>query len=196
MASSTADTLPPLSALQENIDTQKGTIINSPHPAYLHHLASQVLHDLQYQHDWTHLTTHTYSPVNSLALPRPVISGVPPRRAYIHPDEQVEILKEEHKSGKKIQYPPEREWVLPSHIQEKTSLANFAAAFDALSIVPPGMGSIQNGEEQDDNEILSTVGHRWQGENRQKRLLLATLHDDSTITYYIVHDGIVKPRQN
>ena len=29
-----------------------------------------------------------------------------------------------------------------------------------------------------------------------KRLLLATLDDDSTVVYYIVHDGIVKPRQN
>lgn len=29
-----------------------------------------------------------------------------------------------------------------------------------------------------------------------KRVLLATLDDDSTVVYYIVHDGIVKPRQN
>jgi len=26
--------------------------------------------------------------------------------------------------------------------------------------------------------------------------LLATLTDDSTVVYYIMHDGIVKPRQN
>jgi tRNA-splicing endonuclease subunit Sen15 len=31
---------------------------------------------------------------------------------------------------------------------------------------------------------------------KTKRLLLATLDDDSTVVYYIVHDGIVKPRQN
>ena len=29
-----------------------------------------------------------------------------------------------------------------------------------------------------------------------KRVLLATVDDDSTVVYYIVHDGIVKPRQN
>jgi len=27
-------------------------------------------------------------------------------------------------------------------------------------------------------------------------VLLATLHDDSTVVYYVMHDGIVKPRQN
>jgi len=29
-----------------------------------------------------------------------------------------------------------------------------------------------------------------------KRVLLATVSDDSTIVYYIVHEGLVKPRQN
>lgn len=29
-----------------------------------------------------------------------------------------------------------------------------------------------------------------------KRLLMAILEDDSTVVYYIVHDGVVKPRQN
>jgi len=45
-------------------------------------------------------------------------------------------------------------------------------------------------------EEAEVVGHQWQGDSRQKRLLLATLQDDSTVVYYIIHDGIVKPRQN
>jgi tRNA-splicing endonuclease subunit Sen15 len=40
-------------------------------------------------------------------------------------------------------------------------------------------------EDDEDNEWRKT-----------KRILLATLDDDSTVVYYIVHDGIVKPRQN
>lgn len=86
----------------------------------------------------------------------------------------------------KIEQFPEREWVLPSHLQEKWSLKRFAEVFDMLDVVPPG-----HGEEEDDG-----VGWKWRGKNRQKRLLLATLHDDSTVVYYIMHDGIVKPRQN
>ena len=72
--------------------------------------------------------------------------------------------------------PVEREWVLPTHLREKWSLRRFAEVFDAIGEVPPG------GKE----------GKRRGG----KRVLLATVADDSTIVYYIVHDGIVKPRQN
>jgi tRNA-splicing endonuclease subunit Sen15 len=99
-------------------------------------------------------------------------------------------LKAEHKSGKSIEQVPEREWVLPTHLEEKWSLAKFAAIFDALDTVPP------NGRETLAGEEAEIVGHQWQGKHRQKRLLLATLHDDSTVVYYIIHDGIVKPRQN
>ncbi|TVY27788.1 putative tRNA-splicing endonuclease subunit tsp-1 [Lachnellula hyalina] len=181
--------LPPLSALQDNINDSKITIEQSPHPAYLHHLATQILHDLQHQHDWTFLTIHKRSTLTANPLPRPIISGLPPRRAYIHPDEQIEILKAEHESGVSIKHEPEREWVLPSQIQETWSLAKFTAVFDALDTVPPG----DSGKE---DEGERSVGWKWQGKNRQKRLLLGTVHDDSTVVYYIMHDGIVKPRQN
>lgn len=80
--------------------------------------------------------------------------------------------------------------MLPSQIQENWSLAKFAGVFDALSTVPPG------GDEVKEEEAEKSVGWKWQGENRQKRLLLGTVHDDSTVVYYIMHDGIVKPRQN
>lgn len=62
--------------------------------------------------------------------------------------------------------------------------------FDALDTVPP----VEDGEDEDD--LDEEVGKEWRGKNRQKRLLLATVHDDSTVVYYIMHDGIVKPRQN
>ncbi len=37
---------------------------------------------------------------------------------------------------------------------------------------------------------------QWRTSKRGKRVLLATIQDDSTIVYYFIHDGIVKPRQN
>jgi len=177
--------LPPSSALDEALNISK----SSEYSAHLHHLALTILHNLQYQHDWTSLSIHgPSSPADSL-LPRPILAGLPPRRAYIHPDEQVEILKAEHETGKPIGQTPEPEWVLPSHWEEKWSLAQFAAVFDALDTAPPINETSSEAAEE-------TVGYKWRGKNRQKRLLLATLHDDSTVVYYIVHDGIVKPRQN
>jgi len=190
MAPSTILDLPPASALQENIDASKTTLGTSPHPVYFHNLALSIIHNLQYHHGWTSLSVHTHSSLTNSPLPRPVVSGLPPKRAYIHPDEQVEILKAEHSTGKSIQQVPEREWVLPTHLQEKWSLAKFAAVFDALDTVPPA------GTDSLAEEGAEVVGHQWQGRNRQKRLLLATLHDDSTVVYYLIHDGIVKPRQN
>lgn len=84
---------------------------------------------------------------------------------------------------------PELEWVLPSQIQENWSLAKFAEVFDAIDVVPTRDSEVEDEDDQ-------SVGSKWRGRNRQKRLLLATLHDDSTVVYYIMHDGIVKPRQN
>ncbi|KAE9379269.1 hypothetical protein N431DRAFT_434268 [Stipitochalara longipes BDJ] len=183
--------LPPASVLQENIGAAKVSIGVSLHPEYLHNLALSIKHNLQYHHDWTSLSVHTHSSLTNSPFPRPVISGLPPKRAYIHPDEQAEILKVEHNTGTSIQQVPEREWVLPTHLQEKWSLAKFAAVFDALDTVPPAEKEPLAAEE-----AVEIVGHQWQGRNRQKRLLLATIHDDSTVVYYIMHDGIVKPRQN
>ncbi|TVY34610.1 putative tRNA-splicing endonuclease subunit, partial [Lachnellula subtilissima] len=111
---------------------------------------TQILHDLQHQHDWTFLTIHKRSTLTDNPLPRPIISGLPPRRAYIHPDEQIEILKAEHESGVSIKHEPEREWVLPSQIQETWSLAKFTAVFDALDTVPPG----DSGKENEGKEVI------------------------------------------
>jgi tRNA-splicing endonuclease subunit Sen15 len=46
-----------------------------------------------------------------------------------------------------------------------------------------------------DRDEMEEIAKRWRSQ-APKRLLLATVHEDSTVVYYIVHDGIVKPRQN
>jgi tRNA-splicing endonuclease subunit Sen15 len=155
----------------------------------LHKLAESILYNLEYQHDWTVLSIHTTSTITNLPLSRPMISGLPPKRVYIHPDEQVEVLKAEHEHGEKIPQIPEREWVLPTYLYEKFSLATFAKVYDSIETVPEGARS----PAQNDSDL---IGHKWQNENRQKRILLATVHNDSTVVYYIMHDGTVKPRQN
>ena len=120
----------------------------------------------------------------------------------MHPDEQIEMLT----SGvKESDVPKEREWVLPTHIREKWSLRAFAEIFDGVGLEPPGMEPprleppgirdevVGESEDGEDVEGWSARGKRRRG---GKRVLLATVSDDSTIVYYIVHDGMVKPRQN
>lgn len=85
-------------------------------------------------------------------------------------------------------------------------MAKFAAVFDCIDAVPlpPGGGSggggsgggtIENkGEGGEEGEMRKTIGV---GTRRGgKRVLLGTIGDDSTIVYYLVHEGVVKPRQN
>ena len=111
---------------------------------------------------------------------------------YIHPDEQVEMLKlglGEKDVGR------EREWVLPAHLKEKWTLRGFAGVFDAIGKIPPEDGEGEEGNKEGESggeEGKEGVGSRRGG----KRVLLAIVGEDSTIVYYIVHDGIVKPRQN
>jgi tRNA-splicing endonuclease subunit Sen15, fungi type len=82
----------------------------------------------------------------------------------------------------------EREWVLPMHLNEKWSLRQFAGVFDAVDEESPeGDGEGQEGEGAEGVRKKRRGG---------KRLLLAMLSDDSTVVYYVIHDGIVKPRQN
>lgn len=100
----------------------------------------------------------------------------------MHPDQQVEELKAGVQDDGEVGR--EREWVLPTHLLEKWSLRRFAEVFDAVGEVPV----VDDVEEE---------GGEGKGKRRGgKRVLLATLGDDSTVVYYIVHDGIVKPRQN
>lgn len=128
-----------------------------------------------------------------------MLSGLAPVRLYVHPDEQVELLRE---AGKKrdegvgggneegvgegkldVVVEPEREWVLPTRLSEKWSLRRLAEVFDCVGVVPPGV-------EDEEGEGSQNM---WR---KRKRVVLATVDGDSTVVYYIVHDGVVKPRQN
>lgn len=93
----------------------------------------------------------------------------------------------------------EREWVLPTHLREKWSLRRFAAVFDAVGDVPEALeeSALDAEVEQENGEKGQESGDGVAKKRRgEKRVLLAAVNDDSTIVYYIVHDGIVKPRQN
>jgi len=156
--------------------------------AHLEALTKIVLNNLENQHDWTGARVHTQA-----NLPRPMVYGLPPKRLYVHPDEQIAIIKAEKSRTERIAQPPELEWVLPLHLAEKWTPAQFAAVFDALEAVPPG------GLDDDASTVTADVDSQWKlwrGPKRGKRLLLATIQDDSTVTYYFMHDGLVKPRQN
>ncbi|KAK3357319.1 tRNA-splicing endonuclease subunit Sen15 [Lasiosphaeria hispida] len=155
-------------------------------------LTKAVLNNLENQHDWTEIKVHIQA-----NLPRPMIYGLPPKRLYVHPDEQIALIKAQKDRDEPIHQTPELEWVLPLHLAEKWSPAQFAAVLDALDAVPPGgIAEAAGGTDDAADAAADTQWKLWRSSKRGKRLLLATVQDDSTITYYIMHDGIVKPRQN
>lgn len=175
------------------VDADPATALHLPQ---LQSLALQIQYNLQYQHYWTDLHVHTHSPLTNKPLPRPLVSGLPPQRIYVHPDEQVELLKEadgRRKAGKstakdstlQVKAESEREWILPTRLNEKWSLRRLAEVFDAIDFVPPA---------PEDATFAQTAPHNpWR---TTKRVLLGTVDSDSTVVYYIIHDGVVKPRQN
>ena len=61
--------------------------------------------------------------------------------------------------------------MLPVDLREKWSLRKGAEVFDSL---PEGF---------------------W-GKGKGKRVLFAVVAEDSTVVYYVMHEGVVKPRQN
>lgn len=204
---------PTISALEEFIQQSKPSspASKSPvhHPDELRTLALQVAHNLKFQHEWSEIRFH-YRPserATGACLPRPLLSGLPPRRLYVHPDEQIEVLRQQREQGK-AGWPDlasEREWVLPTHLRESWTLRRFAEVFDALAVVPrEGEGTGVDFPEGGAATVAShsTPAAAGSGEvstwrkTQPKRLLLSTVEDDSTVVYYIVHDGIVKPRQN
>ncbi|KAK8211522.1 hypothetical protein M8818_003175 [Zalaria obscura] len=162
---------PPASALQSLLDSNE-YFTTSEHPKYFQDLAVQTLHNLQHQHLWTDLRIHTHSPLppsgKSTLLSRPLISGLPPQRLYIHPDEQIALLQEQKALGGTGmgEVKAEREWVLPSHLREKWTLRRFGEVFDHIGIVPP--------DEEDEKEEQEV--NKWR---TTKRVLLATVDDDT-----------------
>ncbi|OQV09137.1 hypothetical protein CLAIMM_13300 [Cladophialophora immunda] len=59
----------------------------------------------------------------------PVISGVPPKHAYLHPDLQTYLIKHDIQDS---EIPVQREFVLPLALGEKWSLARLCGVFDQL----------------------------------------------------------------
>jgi tRNA-splicing endonuclease subunit Sen15 len=181
--------------LQSYVSAHAGDA-GAEHLPQMHSLALQIQHNLQYQHYWTDLSLHTHSPLTNAPLPRPMISGLPPQRLYVHPDEQVELLKEADRRRKAsaaagqssaldVKAEPEREWILPTRLNEKWTLRRLAEVFDAIDHVPSAPGSVPSSQD--------SAAKPWR---TTKRVLLGTVDSDSTVVYYIVHDGVVKPRQN
>lgn len=148
-------------------------------------LTKIVLNNLENQQEWKYVTSH-----RDCLQSRLLISGLPPRRIYVHPDEQIAIIKAEKALGTSIPQQPDYEWVLPVHLNEKLSLEVLAAVFDSVDALPP---AAKLHESLDDN---CPEWQKWRGSKRGKRVLMAVVHDDSTVVYYMIHDGIVKPRQN
>lgn len=176
------------------------------------HLALEVLHNLQHQHRWTDLklftvsspATPTSSPTRSRRSKSPssdtifLISGLPPRNLYVHPDLQKELLKRDVDVE---ELTVQREWVLPASTGERWTLKRFAWVFDGLSErdpvrVPTKMTG--DGEEADSTTITPAYQFEWKDVKRVVLAMLANngMGGDGTVTYYIMQEGEVKPRQH
>ncbi|EJT72660.1 hypothetical protein GGTG_09519 [Gaeumannomyces tritici R3-111a-1] len=193
---------------------------DTPRQAALLHLAKTVQENLELEKDWTGVEVHTVTTAHATsgaavaaaeeASPdrRPLLRGIPPRRMYVHPDEQIAIIRAERERGgdARVPQPPEAEWVLPMHLAESWSMARFAAVLDAIAAVPRPAAAGEGEEEggaaaaaargELDADVDAEVWRQWRGPRRGKRVILAIVQDDSTVSYYVMHDGIVKPRQN
>jgi tRNA-splicing endonuclease subunit Sen15 len=105
----------------------------------------------------------------SSTFPRPLLSGIPPSPVYVDPDA-------DPNAPITAAAKQQREWVLPVDLREKWSPRKMAEVFDSMPVGNWGVDA--------------------KGQLRKKRVLLAVVAEDSTVVYYFVHDGVVKPRQN
>lgn len=112
---------------------------------------------------------HTTTTHSGSPYPRPLLTGIPPEPVYVDPSEDPTAAPT---AAALVQ----REFVLPVDLREKWSPRKMAEVFDAL---PEGFWGLDG-----------------KGVVRRKRLLMGVVSEDSTVVYYFVHDGIVKPRQN
>lgn len=231
------------------------TTINPPEPSALSRLinasgaksasdslAIEILHNLQYQHNWTNLQRHlvslntlqtsglglidldkldrpqaprlSHSPSSSSGTSTPstagdtviLISGLPARHAYMHPDLQNHLVRH---GVEEESIPIQREFVLPLSLGETWTLGRFCAVFDQL----PEREAIHVRHQPTPNQRPpSREGNRQNGSatngrptpyqhHDQKRVLLGMKAregggGDGTIVYYIMQEGEVKPRQN
>ncbi|ETN36214.1 uncharacterized protein HMPREF1541_08491 [Cyphellophora europaea CBS 101466] len=147
MFSASPETRPSPSPISNLITTQTSHL---PHPtSSLLALPLEILHNLQHQHSWTSLTVHCITatgtlhdfpsttgpsplPTDSATTTTILLSGLPPRHAYIHPDLQTLLLK--HSLNAHSDLAVQREWVLPLGLGAKPSLAWLSRVFDALPL--------------------------------------------------------------
>jgi tRNA-splicing endonuclease subunit Sen15, fungi type len=191
--------LPAPSALTTLIDSA-----SAKHPANA--LPLEVLHNLRYQHSWASLRFHPspsssidtaalanlnnndalHSPSPSTAPepldrpPVPLVSGIPPRSIYTHPDFQAHLLAH---SLTDSDIPAQFEWVLPMNVGEKWTLKRFCAVFDSLPARAPLQGAGPHSHQDAKRVLLAMVSHQGRG-------------GDGTIVYYLMQEGDIKPRQN
>ncbi len=210
-------------------------------------LPLEILHNLQYQHNWTDLKRHIIClNTSSTSIPSPtdsvdglgpdharhphphqhspsssgsstpstsasgetttLISGLPPRHSYVHPDLQNHLVRH---SIDESSIPVRREFVLPLSLSETWTLGRFCAVFDQLPERDVVVVSVQapsdNGRQSRNgsgNANGSLHGRPTAYEHHdQKRVLLGMRAKtggggDGTVVYYIMQQGEVKPRQN
>lgn len=166
-------------------------------------LPLEILHNLQHQHGWRHLRLHVIAHETSTTelldlglthfstqTPRSqnpekiyLISGLPPRHIYLHPDLQNHLIRRKI-SEKSVTV--QREWILPMSLGEKWTLKKFCKVFDAL----PQRDAL---EPEDGVDLVE-----WRDAKRVLMGMLSTngMGGDGTVVYYIMQEGEVKPRQN
>lgn len=194
--------------------TPSFTMVNLESDSYL----SQ--HYQQQRHTSAPTSTPNYeSPGTSNVIQ--LISGLPPRHSYIHPDLQLHLVKH---SIPETSLPIQREFVLPLSTAETWTLRRFCAVFDALSerdtiVVSAGQAAATAGgggglaaANGNGGGATRVNGTAHPAANRarpaplhehrdQKRVLLGMRAregrgGDGTVVYYIMQEGEVKPRQN
>jgi len=191
------------------------TLISKTGSHPINALTTQILHDLQYQHLWTSLQIHTPSEdrVTSSSTgdqqqqrySTPLISGIPPHRIYTHPDEQLYMLE----SGlREEDILPERVFVFPTAQGQSWSLRKMAEVFDYISDTEEPSLSGGDGEINGAKVVPANLAEYYKQKDKAramkawggKRVLLAMTNrgmgGDGTIVYYVIQEGIVKPRQN
>lgn len=137
-------------------------------------MAVAVIHNLREQHGWLNLKL---VPTNSHKITRPLVLGLPPQLLYIHPDDQKKAISD----GSIFNGPPIHptyECIFCMHAAEFISAETFIDIFDVRA------------------ESTSHLSEYKTQCSHSERLMLAVVHPDSSIAYYIIHQGLVKPRQN
>lgn len=99
----------------------------------------------------------------------------------------------------------QREWVLPASTGEKWTLKRFAWVFDGMSErevvkVPPKEQPQRTGEGGVASAGQPTGSEEFEWKDAKRVVLGMVAHNgmggDGTVTYYIMQEGEVKPRQN